>query len=351
MRVNGDGTRYALTSRHSPAAAATLRRVANTNAPPALLARYTTLPDSIPERVLDLAQEITAGRTNDYDKAASIEQFLRQYPYDLNVTGPPVAQDPVDYFLFDLQRGYCDYYGSAMVVLARAAGLPARLAIGYLRQPPDNQGVETVYHINAHSWAEVYFAGHGWVEFEPTAAFPTQDERRLIGPEETFAGVQSESPAGAPPPNPEPAAERISPLWAIPLILLLVAGFYLFTRRLEGTRPEAQTIWQAYDGLQKAAADLQTTAPATQTPAEFGAALLSRVDQLAEHPRPEKWLTGTRPGIQAITHAYATRRYSRQKEDPAGDRRLWQTWQRMRRAFWLSARWLTLRRWLHRPGE
>jgi transglutaminase-like putative cysteine protease len=348
VRVNGDSRRYTVTSRHTPAGAVALRQVSTADAPAALLARYTALPDSIPERVLDLGAEITAGQTNAYDQAVSIEQFLRQYPYDLNVTGPPAGQDPVDYFLFDLQRGYCDYYGSAMVILARAVGLPARLAIGYLSQLPDDQGVQTVYHINAHSWAEVYFAGHGWVEFEPTAAFPTQEERRQAITGSSIAGEPPEAP---PPPIPEPAAQTINPLWALPLILLLVAAFYLFSRFLDRSRPEGQTIWQAYSQLQRAAAELETVTQATQTPAEFETTLLSRVDQLAEHPRPEKWLAETRPGIQAIARAYAARRYSRQKEDPVADRRLWQTWLRMRRAFWLSGRWLTLHRWLNRPGE
>lgn len=347
VRVNGADAYYEVVSRHSPANPAVLRGVANTNAPAALLARYTALPDSVPGRVLDLAQEITAGQSNDYDKATAIERFLRQYPYDLEVTGPPDGQDPVEYFLFDLQRGYCDFYASSMVVLARAAGLPARLAIGYLAQPPDDQGVQTVYQINAHSWAEVYFAGHGWVEFEPTAPFPASDAQQPAALGDTAVETPPETPPPAPPPIPEPAGETVNPLWAIPLIALLVAGFYLYTRRLERDRPEPKTVWQAYDRLQKAAADLDTATRTTQTPAEFETALLNRVDQLAEHPRPGKWLAETRPGIQAIASAYAARRYSPQKEDPEGDRRLWRTWQRMRRSLWLSGRWLALRRWLN----
>ena len=101
------------------------------------MARYTTLPDSVPQRVRDLAQEIAGSQTNPYDQARAIEQFLRQYPYSLEVQTPPREVDPVDHFLFEQRAGYCDFYASAMVVLARAVGLPARLAVGYLAQPED----------------------------------------------------------------------------------------------------------------------------------------------------------------------------------------------------------------------
>ena len=158
-----------------------LRAVRLSDTPPEIRARYTALPDTIPERVYDLARQAAglnaidasgqAAPPSPYDQARAIEQFLRQYPYSLDLSTPPANSDIVDYFLFDLQRGFCDYYASAMVVMARAVGLPARLGVGFLQQPPDAAGVQTIRQINAHSWAEVYFAGYGWVEFEPTAPF------------------------------------------------------------------------------------------------------------------------------------------------------------------------------------
>ena len=105
----------------------------------------------------------------------ALERFLQQYPYSLDPTIlPPAGADPVDHFLFELKQGYCDYYASAMVVLARTVGLPARFASGYAVQPADEAGRQTIYRINAHSWAEIYFAGFGWIEFEPTAGFAAQ---------------------------------------------------------------------------------------------------------------------------------------------------------------------------------
>jgi hypothetical protein len=76
----------------------------------------------------------------------------------------------VDYFLFDSKQGFCDYYATAMVVLARSAGIPARPAFGFATGTFDpSQGKYTVLQSDAHAWPELYFPGIGWVEFEPTA--------------------------------------------------------------------------------------------------------------------------------------------------------------------------------------
>jgi transglutaminase-like putative cysteine protease len=135
--------------------------------------RYLALPP-LPERVTALARDITATAPSLYDRAEAIERYLRtNYTYTLDVPAPPPGRDPVDYFLFDLGEGYCDYYASAMVVLARASGIPARLVVGYVGGTYDPvQALYTVREANAHSWVEVYFPQVGWVEFEPTASQP-----------------------------------------------------------------------------------------------------------------------------------------------------------------------------------
>ncbi|MGC9357847.1 MAG: transglutaminase-like domain-containing protein, partial [Anaerolineae bacterium] len=105
-------------------------RGAHLNYPPWITERYLQLPETVPERVLALARDLTATEPTAYDRAVAIEEYLRTtFPYTLEVPLPPSDQDVVDYFLFDLQKGYCDYYASAMTVLARAAGLPARMVI------------------------------------------------------------------------------------------------------------------------------------------------------------------------------------------------------------------------------
>ena len=172
-------------------------RAASVEYPEDIKRRYLALPLEFPDRVRELVKRITAGITNPYDQATAIEQYLREtYPYDLKIPSPPSDQDVADYFLFDLKRGYCDYYATAMVVLARAAGLPARFVSGYASGEYD--APDAVYIIrekDAHSWAEVYFPEIGWIEFEPTASIPeiTRDESLpTLSPADRTAESQSQ---------------------------------------------------------------------------------------------------------------------------------------------------------------
>jgi transglutaminase-like putative cysteine protease len=133
---------------------------------------YTSLPEDMPDRVLQLAREVTAGAESILKHGLALEAYLRTIPYDLQVARPPKGRDVVDYFLFDLQRGYCDYFASAMVVMARAVGIPARLAVGYGMGHYDSaEGAYVVTAADAHAWPELYFNRYGWIPFEPTSGF------------------------------------------------------------------------------------------------------------------------------------------------------------------------------------
>ncbi|MCL1998435.1 MAG: DUF3488 and transglutaminase-like domain-containing protein [Turicibacter sp.] len=134
---------------------------------------YLDLPDTLPQRVIDLAHEITAGYETNYEKILALQEFLIQFPYTLEPVPVPRDRDFVDFFLFDGQEGYCVYYASAMVVMSRAIGIPARYAEGFLMPPtrdPDT-GLFTVTNRNAHAWAEIYFEGFGWAIIETTAPY------------------------------------------------------------------------------------------------------------------------------------------------------------------------------------
>ncbi|WP_423223399.1 transglutaminase-like domain-containing protein [Candidatus Amarolinea aalborgensis] len=133
---------------------------------------YLQIPSSLPARVATLARSITADAANPYDQALQIEAYLRTLTYDLDVPMVSPSADLVDAFLFDLRRGYCDYFASAFVMMARGVGLPARLAVGYASGRQEAPGVWLVSAADAHSWPEVYFEGVGWVAFEPTPARP-----------------------------------------------------------------------------------------------------------------------------------------------------------------------------------
>lgn len=172
--------------------------------------QYLQLPDNLPERVRTLAGEITREATNPYDKAKRIEQYLQlNFPY---TNRPDLSKgrsrDFVDRFLFEIQEGYCDYYSSAMVVMARSVGLPTRWVKGYAAgatdlngellgffpeetMDADASGVYTVRNSDAHSWVEVYFNGYGWIPFEPTSGFVLP----MVAPEVGSATDTSEAPA------------------------------------------------------------------------------------------------------------------------------------------------------------
>ena len=133
--------------------------------------RYLQLPEELPQRVRQLAAALTAASATPYDKAKVIEEYLRLIPMDYQMPDMPPARDAVDYFLFEARKGYFDYHASAMVVLLRAAGVPARLAVGYLLDPSafDSQaGQYNIRETNAYAWTEVYFPGIGWMPFDPS---------------------------------------------------------------------------------------------------------------------------------------------------------------------------------------
>lgn len=158
-------------------------RAADGEYPEWVRSRYLELPETVPQRVWDLAAEITAGQPTFYDQAKAIERFLRTYPYTLELPAPPADRDVADYFLFELQTGYCDYYATAMVVLARAVGLPARAVVGYVGgQYEQDNDYYLVSEADAHTWVEIYFNGYGWIPFEPTAARSLIDDEELALP-------------------------------------------------------------------------------------------------------------------------------------------------------------------------
>jgi transglutaminase-like putative cysteine protease len=154
---------------------------------------YLQLPDSLPDRVIQLAKQVTADATNDYDRAKLLETYLRltynynNMPDETRLTG--TTTDFVDKFLFELKEGYCDYFSTSMAVMARSLGLPTRWVKGFapgvlpasdfgppgeFMDPsinPNGSGTYTVRNSDAHSWVEIYFEGFGWIPFEATSGF------------------------------------------------------------------------------------------------------------------------------------------------------------------------------------
>ncbi|MGH1160382.1 transglutaminaseTgpA domain-containing protein [Bacillus mycoides] len=148
---------------------------------PYFMTKYTQLPESLPQRVKDLAVNLTNDKDNRYDKVLAIENYFtdNSFVYEtMNVLYPAKNQDYVDQFLFDTKSGYCNNFSTSMIVLLRSARIPARWVKGFTEGTLENtlastesENVYTIANNNAHSWVEVYFPGYGWIPFEPTKGF------------------------------------------------------------------------------------------------------------------------------------------------------------------------------------
>ena len=167
-------------------------RESGTDYPQWVVDKYLQLPETITPRTYELAQRLAEGKETPYDIAQTITDYLRRnIKYTPTVPNAPSGTERIDWFLFDLGEGYCNYYASAEVILLRSLGIPARLAVGFAQgeavlpedasQVPDAEensdksldgraGTYIVRHRDAHAWPEVYFPGIGWVEFEPTSS-------------------------------------------------------------------------------------------------------------------------------------------------------------------------------------
>ncbi len=139
---------------------------------------YTSLPDNISNRTIQLAYALTKDATSNFDKVKNIESYFKYgFTYTLNPMVLPSNDEFVDFFIFESKEGYCSSFATAMAVLVRSIGLPARYVEGYVMPAKTiDDNLYEVRNSNAHSWVEVYFEGVGWISFEPTFAFAyTQD--------------------------------------------------------------------------------------------------------------------------------------------------------------------------------
>jgi len=298
--------------------------------------RYAGLPEQLPSRVRALAQEITRGQTNSYDKALAVQDYLRHLRYTFEIPAPPTDADTVDWFLFDMKAGYCDYYASSFAVLLRSLGIPTRLSVGYFTgqwEPALERYV--VSEADAHSWPEVYFPQYGWIRFEPTPARPpvvrgdvaallragAGGELAISGSDpfldeflllEELLAAQGQGQLGR-----DLAAPGILPpfLWVVPLSVAslgLMVLLFLWRRGLGGLGQEARVYLQ----LTRLAGWAGMGPQVSQTPREFGASLAQRV------PRAQR-------EIELVVGEYAVATYGRRR-GPAQRQALARAWSRLR---------------------
>lgn len=336
-------TSYTVISAISGADEDTLR-AAGDDYPDWILDRYLQLPLYLPSRVRDLAEEVTGDHDNVYDKATALERYLREIKYNELIEAPPEGRDGVDYFLFDIREGYCDYYASAMAVMARAVGIPARVAAGYGQGEynPDTEAYR-VREKDAHAWVDIYFPRFGWVEFEPTAAEPLlvrPKPPKVIEPSEDRSGFRGPGHDESIPDDdvfPEDrggfiagqASRRQQAVrWLVGLLLLSIpAGLAAFWTLREKKLRGLNLVERVYERLCSFARRLGIEFQRHQTPYEYAAALITAV--------PE----GRGP-VQRIADLYVRERFSGKEvsRQEAGE-----AWQSLRAILWRS--------WLRRKLE
>jgi len=178
------GTTYEGTSAQPPREVSLLRS-AGTDYPDGLQERYTALPDVARERLSPLVANLTENASTPYGRAVLIERWLeREKSYSLNVRPPSEeyetfavgrndrSPDVASRFALRMDRGYCEYFATAMAAMLRADGVPARYVVGYTAGDPVGDSTYAVREMHAHAWVEVYFPEVGWVRFDPTPTGP-----------------------------------------------------------------------------------------------------------------------------------------------------------------------------------
>jgi transglutaminase-like putative cysteine protease len=297
--------------------------------------RYLQLPESIPSRVYQLAAEITGEDATTYDITRSLENYLRDFEYTLEVEMPPLNRDMVDYFLFDLKKGYCDYYATSMVIMARSLGIPARIAIGYYRGIYDDVNRRfVVTEADAHSWVEVYFPNIGWVPFEPTAGRAAIN--RLP---ESF-----EIPEEIDEVKPFRSSSRWYADWNWTSIMLsIVAGIVLIILtitiidnvRIMNFMPQI-AIHHLYQRVYRLGRRLNVSPQRWTTPLEFSKMLQHRIGLLSENSIYESTLYPAMSELEDLTDIYELMLYSPARVTIRERNQVVSLWRRLRRRLWIA---------------
>jgi transglutaminase-like putative cysteine protease len=294
------------------------------------------LPDNLDPRITARAVQLGEAGPTAYAKAVAIQAFLRsdQFTYDLN--DAPIGRNALSDFLFDSHTGFCQQFATAMAVLARANGIPARVAIGFTAGRPSGAESYTVTSADAHAWPELYFHGLGWVPFEPTP----RGDGQAVEPAYSTLPQGSVTPGGPTAPDPGQGTDPIAPKpgadsnrngssganaqgttaadsgsswwWFAPaatvaliLLFLVPVSARSRVRRRRQQRSQAghgEVDWQE---LIDTATDLGIRPDASQSPRRVGQQLASRLDE------------ATAETLEQLALAEERRRYAAVQEVPA----------------------------------
>ncbi|HEY8730452.1 MAG TPA: transglutaminaseTgpA domain-containing protein [Candidatus Limnocylindria bacterium] len=333
---------YITTSLVSIASKDELRK-ATTSYAATIKAKYLQLPPSVPARVAQLAQTVTAAAATPYDKAEAIETYLRStYQYSTVVKAAPAGRDPVDYFLFDLKADFCEYFASSMAIMLREVGVPARVVEGFTAGELVGDRY-AVRELNAHAWVEAYFPGYGWIEFEPTpsqqpfdrpdaavagATNPDGTSRNPNGRADSsgLAGRDNTPDAGltgvddTPPDVSGGVSKPLDPRPGIAVLAALLVALFIALARFELRFLGLGTIDSAWGKSRLLGAYAGHAARASQTPYEYAAALEREVPEAGEPMR-------------TIAHARVRDRYAPTGATDAERAAAAQAWRRLARIF------------------
>ncbi|SDU95039.1 Transglutaminase-like superfamily protein [Microlunatus sagamiharensis] len=265
------------------------------------------VPADLPQELIDLSRRVTRGADTPYARAAAIQAYLRDssnFTYDTEQRPGNGYQALVNFLTRD-RRGYCEQFASAMAMMARVNGIPARVAVGFLPGTQNGNGYD-VYVRDMHAWPELYFTGYGWVRFEPTPGVqtgsappwtipPSQDDTASPSAESSSAPSSAApsteaSQESAPQDAPTPTTTTTTAFpWrtvgvvagVVVLLLLLAAPAVVRVRRrrarLDGEGPTDEQVEAAWAELRDTVLDFGGRWP-EGTPRAVGRELGQRLD-------------------------------------------------------------------------
>lgn len=164
--------------------------------------QYTKDPE-ISDRAIRYVTSITKNASTDYEKIDALKEALKQIPYTFDTGAYPKnlhsEADFLDYFLFENPKGYCMHYATALTILARHLGLPARYVQGYYI-PINSSKPTDVYESNAHAWVQVYFDNIGWITIDATPGYGLEtvifDDEESVSQNATVSGNNTSTVSG-----------------------------------------------------------------------------------------------------------------------------------------------------------
>ena len=176
------------------------------------LERYLQLPEAMPEVIASTARKVASSAASNYEKALALQEFFRNGDFEYSESAPVQqgfdgsGMEVIAKFL-EVKQGYCIHFASAMTVMARSIGIPARMAVGFLpgvltTNRDEGRNVFRVTTHELHTWPELFFEGVGWVRFEPTVSRGDVPDYAIQG----SPGVPSPPPPAATDPAPPTTA-------------------------------------------------------------------------------------------------------------------------------------------------